>query len=151
MKPDNDNDLRAALASQIVTAGKVNQSVQDLLDALKADWARKLWIPYSSGALVKDAQIATRPVVVRMLAVYNANAGSVWYAQAHNAGLNPGVGQIAILPPMPVLQNTLAAFDLPKEGVVFSNGLYVCGSSTDVGKTLITTTDLFIYALYRFA
>jgi hypothetical protein len=151
MRPEAPNDLRAALASQLDIAAKVNQSVQDMLDALRLDWSRKLWIPYSSGCCVSDARIASRPVIVRSLSVYNQNQANSWFVQAHNEANKPADGKIPVIPPLPLASNSVDAFELPEDGILFSQGLYICGSSTDIQKTLITTADLFIYALYRFA
>lgn len=123
----------------------LDQMVKDLVQGLELDFRRRQWMPFDF-VKVKECVVWRGPVWVKSITGYNSGA-STWYGQAHNSNCPVIEGSNTRLPPLIMAAGQKDFFDA--DGMYFDRGLYLCGSSTDVAKTLITTNDLFFYGLYR--
>jgi hypothetical protein len=142
-------DLNAIVAAQ-------TSQVKDLLAAVKAmadEMARveKLQIPLSESSRVPavELQVYNRPLRLLTAVIYNLNLATLNYVQFHNTVSRPINGSSCDLI-LPVPANSVGYLDF-REGPFFSNGLYICGSSTDTIKTTILTNDLTIFCTFRAA
>lgn len=147
MKPE---DLQRIVDQQTQALAKISGSIRDLLTALEADRQRRKFEPWCSNAAFNEHQVSKRPIFVKGFTVYNASAANTWYVQIHNACCPPANNQTTRIPPLPVAPNTTEYFDGGDDGVFFENGVYVCGSSTDILKTLISSNDIFVFGLIRY-
>jgi len=124
----------------------LSQMVKDLVSGLELDFRRRQWLPFSTNAKVKECIVWRGPCFVKTITGYNAGA-QTWYGQAFNSPFAVIEGANTVLPPLIMAAGQKDFFDA--DGMFFDKGLYLCGSSTDVAKTIITTNDLFFYGLYR--
>lgn len=81
------------------------------------------------------------------VSAYNGEA-DVLYLQAHDAASAPANGAVAKLC-VPVYAGASGGFNF-SDGAVFTRGIYLCWSTSDTTKTLLTgTTNALIDASYR--
>lgn len=142
-------DLGAALVKSADQNGALSDLVKQLSLALELDRRRVLWVPCSSRRLTKDLLVCPGPAVLQSIVAYNAGAAN--FLQCHDTPSAVNDGPSCFLPPMLMPTQSTEWFDFGPQGAKFSQGIYVCASSTDVAKTLIVGNDVFIYALYRLA
>jgi hypothetical protein len=145
----NPVDVQALVQQQIDSMGALSSSVQNLLTALSLDAVSKRWIPCSSHAPVKQIHVLRRPVFFRLALAYNTNTGTTDYLQVYNRAFEPIEGAPVDVPPVQIGPLQTDSIDMGETGVLFDQGLYICGSSTDLTKTKILTNDLVFFALYR--
>jgi len=144
----NPQELVKALSDQAQATSKMTENLRDLLTSFELFRRSQIWSPINSADKVKDLVAYKGACYVRSITAYNGGL-STWYLQTHNM-FNPAPdGYKTFLPPMPIAPGIPQFYDMGSEGALFSNGLYVCGSTTDVTKTLILTNDIFFFVLLR--
>jgi hypothetical protein len=137
----------AALATDIAAQLKGFKGSLDQLLTLGTDAIIKWTTPLSESSKVpvKDLLVFNRPLRLQTATVYNA-ALSLRWVQFHNAlsAVPNGASADLILP---VAGQSVATLDF-RQGPFFSNGLYVCASTTDTTKTLTLTNDIVIFCTF---
>ena len=137
----------AALANQIATQLSGFKGSLDQLMRLGGDALDKIMTPFSESSKVpvKDLLIYNRPLRLQTASVYNAGL-TLRYAQFHNSVSPVANGATADLI-VPVAGQSIATLDF-RQGPFFSNGLYVCCSTTDTTKTLTLSNELIIFCTF---
>jgi len=97
-------------------------------------------------ALANGLQVTTSAAVLYKLTYYNANVAEQ-FVQLHNAASEPIDTTPAAFSPK-VSPELSGQLDFGPSGVVFSNGIYVCNSTTALEKT-IGLADCQFTAVYR--
>lgn len=95
----------------------------------------------TSTAQENDRVVKATPGTLYALRVYNNNAGAQWI-QLHNVTSVPADAVVPVLTFAVPAQSNLV-IDFGTNGRIFSTGIYVCNSTTDVTKTLGADDCLF--------
>lgn len=141
--------VKAITAAQAEAGEKLSQGLKDLVTSFELFRRSQIWTPYNSGDKCKDMLLYRGPCWVRSITVYNASATTSEFLQVFNTVSAPPDGYKTLLPPLALPPGATEFYDMGSEGLYLSTGLYVCGSTTDIAKTLIGSNDFFFFALLR--
>jgi hypothetical protein len=94
----------------------------------------------NSGAQDNDLVIKSSPGILYGLTVYS-NGVTQWI-QLHNAASAPADAVVPLLV-FEIAADTARTLDFGRHGRVFTTGIYVCNSTTDVTKTIGAANCIF--------
>jgi len=144
------DDLVAQQVQQNAALNKLTGAVNDLLVTIQRDAARRRWQPFCGRGKQVEFFIHKRAAILRWITAYNASGANTYFVQVHDFAPTPPIeGTNAEITPLPLAAQTTNSLDCGEEGCPFDRGIYVCASTTDTYKTIATSNDLFIYALWR--
>ena len=132
--------LNQFLAEQISAQTKtVTEAIRAFLDAFDARAREKQWHPIDSNGPAVELLVSPVSAKLHTAIVYNASA-TRRYVQVHNRHcIAPEKETPKLI--LPLESDSLQAFDFGDAGVACGNGIYLCGSSTNTTKTIITTKN----------
>jgi|SRR5580765_1665150 len=141
-------DLAALLAQSVASSKLATDAMNGFLAALEVQRKKDEIFPIDSGGLAKELMVFNRPAKLLTLVVYNAGAATS-YLQIHDRHAPAAEGERPRLI-IPVAPDSTESLDLPQKGIRFGNGIYICLSSTNVTKTLLTTNDCTFYGGFSY-
>ena len=100
----------------------------------------------NSAGAAKSLQAVAASARLYTVTAYNSTSGTL-YLQAHDAASAPADGAAPKLV-VPIFATTSGGFGFA-DGTIFRNGIYLCWSSTDVTKTIVTANSGIIDASFR--
>src|SRR6185436_7047253 len=141
--------LNQFLAEQIGAQTKtVTEAIRAFLDAFDARAKRNAWQPLDSNGPAVDLLVSPIPARLHTAIFYNSSS-SRRYVQVHNRHcIAPEKETPKLI--LPIDGDSVQAFDFGDAGAACGNGIYLCGSSTNTTKTIITSNEIAFHCNFSF-